>query len=330
MTKKSVQTRTVFSEMTLSQNRKNFLRKQNHPILHASKLKLSQKNNIITARFYGSGVTKPSFLKEVQSYKFHIEEVFGTTVEYENTQFGHTLKVKRTSESGHVLVNFVYVSREVTSMEPNEGVKYESDMITKLSNAGYTTQTSAEEQDGVDISLNVNGKTAGVELKENINAVFGSGTLVFRNNKWEVSQRSSSVIRSLVRDHLSAWINKKWYEETNGYIPNPTATKEDQEVLGGGTGYYIPISSNVVSDYYSKSDYIQIKGKGFYKLHNKNPLNIKNNKISNFNPRSSKARIRVKNIGGNRYVYKIELYLGEISPSVNNTGLDGDIKFLEG
>ena len=55
-----------------------------------------------------------------------------------------------------------------------------------------------------------------------------------------------------------------WYEKTKNYIPNRVAKKEDQQVLGGGTGYYKEIDSSFIAEYYDKSDYIHVKGKGFY------------------------------------------------------------------
>ena len=73
---------------------------------------------------------------------------------------------------------------------------------------------------------------------------------------------------------------------------------------------------------------IRDRGKGFYSLNDKNPLNISSADFSKFQPRKTRARIRVKGTGGGKYVYKIEFYVGELSNSSNKNGLDGDLKFL--
>lgn len=328
MPTKVVNTDIVFRTLNVPQSAKNKLRKDGHPITHSTKFKFEKKNNIITARFLSGGITKQTFLNEINSYKYYLEQTLNTSVERETNDFAETLKIKRTTGTGYVLVNFVYIVTKIPGQEINEGIQYEISVINKLKDAGYTQQSKSEESEGIDVSLTVNGKTAGIELKEKVNAAFGSGTLIFRNNSWTISDRSNPVIKKLVKENLKEWINDMWYIKTNGYIPNARATKKDQQVLGGGTGYYKDISSEIVKNYYGKSDYIQIKGKGFYKLSDKNPLNLPSNKASTFNPKSAKARIRVKNVSGNTYAYKIELYLGEIDRSVNFQGLDGDLSFL--
>lgn len=328
MPTKVVNTDIVFRSLNVSQNIKNKLRKAGHPLNHTTKFKFEKKNNIITARFLSGGITKQSFLNEIKSYKYHLEQDLNTTVESETNDFAETLKVKRTTGTGYVLVNFIYVVTKVPGRDINEGQQYEVNIINKLRQSGYTQQTRSEENEGVDVTVNIKGKTAGIELKEQVAAAFGSGTLIFRNNSWTISDRSNPVIKKLVKDELEDWINDMWYKKTNGYIPSRTASKKDQQSLGGGTGYYKEISAETVKKYYSKSDYIHIKGKGFYILNDNNPLNIPTNKASKFNPKSAKARIRVKNVSGNTYAYKIELYLGDIDRSINFQGLDGDLEFL--
>lgn len=329
MVTKVVNTDIVYRTLsTVPQTAKTSLRKQGHPLSHTTKFKFKKQNNIITARFLSGGITKATFLKEIDSYQYYLETTLGTTVDREQFDNAETLKVKRKTGPGHILVNFFYVVTEIPGQEINEGLQYEKDIIQKLKNAGYTQQTNPEEDDGVDVKINVDGKTAGIELKQKIGAAFGSGTLIFQNGSWKISRNSNATIKKLFDDHLSDWVNDVWYNKTGGYKPNTTATKADQQVLGGGTGYYKDIPSDFIESYYDKSDYIQIKGKGFYKLGNKNPLNIPATKVSKFNPTSAKARIRVKPTGGNKFAYKVELYIGSITQSVNRMGLDGDLSFL--
>jgi hypothetical protein len=314
---------------TVPQTVKTSLRKQGHPLSHTTKFKFKKQNNIITARFLSGGISEPTYSKEIESYRYYLETTLQTKVEKEKYEDAQVLKVKKKTGPGYVLVNFFYVVTQIPGREINEGQEYENNMVKKLREAGYTQQTNPEEDDGIDVKVNIDGKTAGIELKQKIGAAFGSGTLVFQNGSWKISANSNSVIKKLFNDHLSDWVNEMWYEKTGEYIPNRTATKADQQILGGGTGYYKEIPSDFISSYYNKSHYIQIKGKGFYKLGNKNPLNISTTKVSKFNPTSAKARIRVKAIGGNKFAYKVELYIGDITQSVNRMGLDGDLSFLQ-
>jgi hypothetical protein len=309
------------------QSAKTSLRKQGHPLNHTTKFKFKKQNNIITARFLSGGITEATFLKEIDSYQYYLENTLNTTVEKENYDEAKTLKVKRKPGSGYVLINFYYILTKIPGQEINEGQQYELNIIEKLKNAGYTQQTKPE--NGIDVTINVNGKIANIELKEKVEAAFGSGTLEFKNNSWHISQKSSPVIKKLFNDELVDWVNDTWYNKTNEYKPNYPATKIDQQIMDRGTTHTKEISTDYVIEYYEKSDYIQIKEKGFFKLGDKNPLNLPSTKVSKFNPTSAYARIRVKNQGGNKFAYKIELYIGDTDPSINRKGLDGDLSFLQ-
>ena len=327
MTTKAINTNAVYGSLSISQNKKNQLRKSGYPIAHLNKIKKTKKNNIITVRFLSGGVSKLAFQKDVQSYKYYFEQEFQTKVEYKKHEFAEALYVKK-KPTGNVIVNFVYVETKLPGKEENEGIRYEQDIVNKLNESGFTQQTKSEEIDGNDVTVTVGDSTAGIEIKEKLNAAFGSGTLVFVGNKWNISERSNPSVKRLVRTKLLNWINEMWYENTGNYIPNRTATKQDQQILGGGTGYYKEIDSSFIEDYYNKSDYIHIKGKGFYSLGSKNPLKISSVDFSRFQPRKTKARIRVKGVGGGKYAYKIEFYVGEITNSSNKDGLDGNLTFL--
>jgi hypothetical protein len=334
---KVINTDIVFRSLSVPQNERTKLRKEGHPLNHTTKFKFKKRNNIIIARFLSGGITEQTYKNEIESYKYYLEKTLNTSVEEETFDGAKTLKVKRKPGSGYILINFYYVVTKVPGKEDNEGIKYELDIIEKLKTAGYTQQSKPE--GGIDVTINIKGVSANIELKEKIEAAFGSGTLEFRNNSWHISPKSNPVIKKLFNDELVDWVNEMWYENTNGYVPSTRATKEDQQVLGGGTGYYKDIPSHYITDYYEKSDYIQIKGKGFYKINRKNPLNIPTTQVSNFNSTSAKARIRVKKVKSgdqnkeateniNQFVYKVELYIGDVDRSVNHQGLDGDLSFL--
>ena len=324
---KVINTDIVFRSLSVSQNERTKLRKEGHPLNHTTKFKFKKQNNIITARFLSGGITKSTFSKEVESYQYYLEKTLGTAVQKEEYDEAEVLKVKRKTGPGYVLINFYYVITKVPGKEENEGIQYELDIIEKLKNAGYTQQSKPEK--GIDVTITVKGVSANIELKEKVKVAFGSGTLEFRNNSWHISQKSSPVIKKLFNDELVDWVNDTWYNKTNGYKPNDSATKVDQQIMDAGKTHLKEISADYVMEYYEKIDYIQIKGKGFYKLNNKNPLNIPAHKVSKFNPKSAKARIRVKNVKGNQFAYKVELYIGDIDRSVNHQGLDGDLSFLD-
>lgn len=327
---KVINTDIVLASLTSVGRSATILRKEGHPIAHSTKFKFEKKNNIITARFLSGGITETSFLKDINSYQYYLEKTLNTAVEREEYEGAETLKIKRKPGSGFILVNFVYIITRIPGKEENEGIQYELDIIQKLKDVGYTQQTKAEEnKEKVDVKITVNNKSAGIELKENIKAAFGSGTLEFENNSWRISPKSSPVIKDLFNDELVDWVNEVWYDQTNGYIPNKQATKKDQEALDRGKSHFKDITTNAIIEYYEKSDYIQIKDEGFYKINDKNPLGIPSTKVSKFNPKSAKARIRVKATGGNKYAYKVELYIGDIEKSNNSKGLDGDLSFLD-
>jgi hypothetical protein len=328
---------TSLSSVGRNATAKATLRKEGHPIAHYTKFKFEKKNNIITARFLSGGITKEAFLKEIDSYQYYLEKTLNTTIEREKYEGAETLKVKRKPGSGFILVNFVHIITRIPGKEDNKGIQYELDIIKKLKDAGYTQQTKAEEnEEKVDVKITVNNISAAIELKQDIKAAFGSGTLEFENNSWRISPKSSPAIKDLFNKELVDWVNEVWYDQTNGYIPNKRATQKDQQVLDRGETHFKDITTNAIIEYYEKADYIQIKGKGFYNINDKNPLNIPSTKVSKFKPILATARIRVKSGGedrksggGDRYAYKVELYVGNIEKSDNSKGLDGDLSFLD-
>lgn len=329
----SVQTTTVFNALdgNLSQSTVKRLKADGFPLAHHSKwswIKRSGKN-IITGYFNAGGLSTSVFQNEVENLVYYLSIYFsGATVYLEEYSEAKKIVIKKSSSSVVLYLN--YRNRVSSETEQNEGQKYEQELIDKLRNSGYTTQTKPEEIDSdQDVTITVNNNKVGIEIKSNWRAAFGQATLYFGGNSWHVKQNSDPVIRQLITQYnLIQWINKKWYEDTGNYIPNTSATKQDQQMLGGGTGHYIDISPEFVKKYYDKSDYIHIKDKGFYKNGTKNPLSISANKVSTFNPSSAKARIRVKYVGNGKYGYRIEMYLGELMNSVNTQGLDGDLSFL--
>jgi hypothetical protein len=329
----SVQSNTVFNALNgnLSQVAVKRLKADGYPLSHHAKwnwIKRSGKN-IITGYFNAQGVSLSVFEKEVENLTYYLSIYFsGSQVLLEDNPEAKVITIKKSSSTVKLYLN--YRNRISAETEQNEGQRYQQELIDTLRTSGYTSQTKAEEIDSdQDVTINSKNRKIGIEIKSNWRAAFGQATLYFGGNSWHVKQNSDPVIRQLITQHnLIQWINKKWYEETGNYIPNTNPTKQDQQMLGGGTGHYIDISPEFVKKYYDKSDYIHIKGKGFYKNGTKNPLNISANKVSNFNPSSAKARIRVKYIGNGKYGYRIEMYLGELQSSVNIQGLDGDLSFL--
>jgi hypothetical protein len=199
-------------------------------------------------------------------------------------------------------------------------------MIQKLKNANYTTQTEAEEVAGQDVTITVNNVSVGIELKEKPGAAFGSATLEFTGGHWRLkpSTKQNPAIPSIVNEvRALEKINQQWYTNKGNYTPNQRATKQDQQILGE---VRIPIQARHIREYYKKCDYINIKGKGLYKLKSNDPLNLG---ATLFDPTDSYIRVRVQD-KSNTYRYALELYMGTIIVSSIRTGLDGDLRFLEG
>jgi hypothetical protein len=294
-----------------------------------------QKVNIISVSYVtsvgDSSFTVAKYIESLQEVKKLIEKTFGVETEFKDSDQKRKLYIKIPSQSNiPVIIDFEYKNISKSGKTENEGQRYEGEIIEKLRQNGYTSQTKAEEVNkNQDVTVTVNGVSAGIEIKSNWKAAFGQARLEYVGNRWKLKDTASDVFKKLVdNSKLIDWINDRWYIGNSPYTPKTNPDKDDQLMLGGGTGYFTSIETIYIKDYYSNSDYIHIRDKGFYKIGMNNPLKIESRLLTNFEPRSAKARVRVKAIGSGKYDYVIEMYLGSLSESVNRQGLDGDLSFL--
>lgn len=294
--------------------------------LLANKIKVDYVTSVGSSYF-----TIQKYVESLNEVKESLEKYFNTTTEFKDSDQKRKLYIPQPSDpKTPIVIDFSYKNISSSGKEENEGQRYEVELIDKLRTAGYTSQTKAEELNPKqDITVTVNGVSAGIEVKSNWKAAFGQARLEYVNNSWQLKSNASEVIKKLVENEkLLPWINQNWNVSGSEYTPKSNPDKKDQEKLGGGTGYFINVSNTHIKEYYSGSDYIHIRDKGFYRIGTDNPLKIGQGSITNFEPTKSKARIRVKNVGSGRYDYVIEMYLGELPLSVNRIGLDGDLSFL--
>ena len=278
------------------------------------------KNNIIRATFFAQQVSFQQFVSNVQALNTFLSQ--STTVSLEqNDSTTYLMKVKKRPDRGDVLVYFNYVAGSLSDTI-NEGQLYERQMITKLNRAGYTQQTEPDTGLGdPDVIINAKGVTVGVELKEKPGAAFGSATLRYSNGwKLKPSIKQNPAIPSIVNtSQILTKVNEKWDIASKGLVSADVtrASKTLQRILGE---VRVEIDASDIRKYYKKCDYIQIKGKGFYKLTANDPLNCG---ATLFSPTNSYIRVRVQD-KSNVYRFALELYIGSVVVSSVRLGLDDD------
>jgi len=278
------------------------------------------KNNIIRATFFAQQVSFEQFVSNVQALSNFLSQ--STTVSLENSDSTtYLMKVKKRPDRGDVLVYFNYVAGSLSDTI-NEGQLYERQMITKLNRAGYTQQTEPDTGLGdPDVIINAKGVTVGVELKEKPGAAFGSATLTYSNGwKLKPSTKQNPAIPSIVNtSQILTKVNEKWDIASKGLVSADVtrASKTLQGILGE---VRVKIDASDIRKYYKKCDYIQIKGKGFYKLTANDTINCG---ATLFSPTDSYIRVRVQD-KSNVYRFALELYIGAVVVSSVRLGLDDD------
>lgn len=237
------------------------------------------------------------------------------------------------------------------------GFKYETDIINKLKPFGYIPEgyenPAGADDSQPDITIrNSKGVKAGVEVKLEEGAAFGSGTLQFdvtavlvtNKDPWYIAEvdqagnelkESQDLIAKMAKQvNLVAKVNQEWYKKNNKYVPYQIdqGTKlykrygvklpskmimfeTDQKNL---KDVFIPCPASNIIDYYTKKDchYVQIGNKGLYWFGKKDPLGI-SQKIGKFAPSESRFRIRFQPKGsrGGSYRFAFELYCKGLTAS---------------
>ena len=237
------------------------------------------------------------------------------------------------------------------------GFKYEEDIIKKLIPFGFIPEgfenPAGADDSQPDITIrNSKGDRAGVEVKLEEGAAFGSGTLQFdvtaalvtNKDPWYIAEvdqygnelkESKDLIAKMAKKvDLVKKVNKQWYTNNNKYVPYqidqgtklykkfgvtlPTKMEQfvtDQKNL---TDVFIPCPASNIIDYYTKKDchYIQIGNKGLYWFGKQDPLGI-SRKIGKFAPSESRFRVRFQPKGsrGGSYRFAFELYCKGLNAS---------------
>tara|TARA_A100001201_G_C4088655_1_gene201352 strand:+ start:1518 stop:2324 length:807 start_codon:yes stop_codon:yes gene_type:complete len=237
------------------------------------------------------------------------------------------------------------------------GFKYEEDLIKKLLSFGLIPegfeQPAGSDDSQPDITIrNVKGDIAGVEVKLEENAAFGSGTLQFdvtahlvtKKDPWYIAEvdqygneikESQDLIAKMAKQvDLVKKVNQGWYTKNKKYVPYQIdqGTKlykkynvalpskmdmflSDQKNL---PDIFVPCPATNIIDYYTKKDchYIQIGNKGLYWFGKKDPLKI-SGKMAKFSPSESRFRVRFQPKGsrGGSYRFAFELYCKGLTPS---------------
>lgn len=239
----------------------------------------------------------------------------------------------------------------------NKGQLYERKMFKDLKSSGKIPNeiNDIEQVPGQDITIENQFGRSGLEIKLNLNAAFGSGTLKFDNgNKvspWKLTESnelddentSKEIMRQVARKYkITDKVNKEWYLDNNKYYPfyleeektNPLKNitkiprekrgKQDLEAL---SEIKIRATYRDIIEYYTSkgTHYIQIGGKGLFWFGKDDPLNI-SNKLKLFSPDETFIRVRVQPKGSGKYNFSYGLYIKGLSPS--NENLDKNINVI--
>jgi hypothetical protein len=152
-----------------------------------------------------------------------------------------------------------------------------------------------------------------LEVKKDKSAMFGQAELVFKNNKWDFSDRTKKSYPATVKKLISSGVLKevasKWGKPTGRY-------ETDLKKMGN---LYISVAPDTIAAHYAqdrKTPYIQIgNGYGLYKFAAADPakLNVPIFKVN------VKARARVKYRSKGSYGFLIVLMVdGALKPSPTN------------
>ena len=231
-------------------------------------------------------------------------------------------------------------------MALNKGQIYERSIFRELKRSGKIPDyiNRNDQISGQDITVYNQFGQSGIEIKSNIGAAFGSGTLKFNHSKlndpWVLTETneqdeedtSKQIMKNVANKYkLTDIVNKKWYRDNDNYYPfyleesNPSPArpilsiprskrgKQDLEALGD---IKIKCSKDDIVNYYTSkgSHYIQVGNKGLYWFGKEDPLKI-SNKIPIFYPGETFIRVRVQPKGSGTYNFSYGLYIKRLSSS---------------
>lgn len=192
------------------------------------------------------------------------------------------------------------------------GFAYEDQIANILKNKGMMDpQAKTAGSSGSAADATINGYS--LEVKKDKSAMFGQAELVFKDNKWDFSDRTKksypATVKKLIASGVLTQVQQKWGKPTGNY-------NKDLKKMGN---LYIPVAPDTIAAHYAqdrKTPYIQIgNGYGLYKFTANDPAGLK---VPVFKV-NVKARARVKYRGKGSYGFLIVLLVdGTPQPSPIN------------
>jgi hypothetical protein len=189
------------------------------------------------------------------------------------------------------------------------GFQYEKSIFNMLMQNNLTEQrySPAASSHESDTAFKIKNKVYNLEVKLDLNADFGQGTLRYDidNKTWVTYSDNRSMKKILDFFEVADFANESWkgvipysnYKHVDIYKKRPPQKRllphEDLSDRRNFTDNYKKLTGNPIADYYNSKDvyYIQIgKNKGFYYM----GKDIANLGVPEFNPTEQKIRIRRK------------------------------------
>jgi hypothetical protein len=152
-----------------------------------------------------------------------------------------------------------------------------------------------------------------LEIKKDKSAMFGQAELVFKNNKWDFSDKTKksypATVKKLIDGGVLKQVAKSWGKPTGDY-------NTDLKKMGN---LYIPVAPDTIAAHYAqdrKTPYLQIgNGYGLYKFTANDPAKLK----APLFKINVKARVRVKYRSQGSYGFLVVLLVdGTPNPSPIN------------
>jgi hypothetical protein len=239
---------------------------------------------------------------------------------------------------------------------PGEGGRvYERGLVDALKVFGYVPQNyqPAESDDTrPDIEMTVNGISAGIEVKLDSKAAFGSGTIDFDYVRFAAGRdpwvyggkgaKAGQLIEEMAKkEKLLETINEKWYKnnsvikeyvpykiENQRYLKNvKLPSKKDQYTKDQQSlpEIKIDIPTQYISTYYVSKDspYLQTGDCGLCILGNVDPLKLTSKGVPKFRPQGAYFRVRVQPKGSGNYRFAYEMYVKGLNKSPFSLGAAG-------
>ena len=221
------------------------------------------------------------------------------------TKYLHQVKPREES-----YVNHVDRVQDLLIESKNKGFAYELEIYQTLKSANLTPPNFSPPRPGghgPDGMFMFHGTPHSLEIKLDLKADYGQGTLKYSNGYWSLSSTNTDAALEmkelLIGIGAEQFVNDKWSMHgvpNKGTVPSrnftPQHVSDDYKRF---KNEFLTVPSNILHDYYGRKGvyYIQIGGYGLYYMQD-NPAKLP---IPQFNPKM-RLRIRVKR-GGSKPIY---------------------------